>query len=142
MIAVVRCGKCGGAGKFDIGDITTIEDAQAKIDSAALTSCPFGNHVELSPIAYVVLDIEEGRALTDEEWLARMRVDRDMWTTEQLRRSEIRIEGFAFGFPIATVRGTDFPLDAVTSPEGHRYYGASRGAYARAVANETNSDDD
>lgn len=81
------------------------------------------------------------QAPTDEEWLERMRVDRDLWTTEQLRETEIHIEAFAFGLPIATVRGRDFALEMTTSPEGHRHYWAAKGAYERALAEDEVSRD-
>ena len=135
MIARVRCEKCGATGKFDLGDaVVTAEQAQAKLDAVKITSCPFGNHIEFSSIAYTVLEIEVGQAPTDEEWLATMRADRDLWSTDELRGTEIRIESFAFGLPMATVRGEDFWLDMMTSPEGHRYYWAAKGAYERALA--------
>lgn len=138
MIARVRCAKCGATGKFDVGDgVATVEEAQARLDSVRITSCPFGHHIELSPIGYIVLEIEAGQAPTEEEWLATMRAERDVWSTDELAKTEIRIESFAFGMPMAKVRGRDFPLDFVTSPEGHRYYWAPRGAYERAIAEPT-----
>lgn len=138
MIARVRCGKCGMTGKFDVGDeVATVEQAQTKLASVKITSCLFGHHIELSAIPYTVLSVEEGQAPTEEEWLATMRVDRDVWSTDQLGQSEIVIESFAFGLPMATVRGDDFWLDVITSPEGHRYYWSPKGAYERAVAEPT-----
>ena len=138
MIARVRCEKCGETGKFDVGDgVATVEQAQTKLDSAKITSCPFGNHMEFSAIAYTVLEVEEGHALTDEEWLGEMRAERDLWTTDELAETEITIQSFAFGMPLATVRGQDFWLDMTTSPEGRRYYWSPRGAYERALAEPT-----
>jgi len=138
MIARVRCGKCGETGKFDVGEeVTSVEQAQAKLDAVRITSCPFGHHVELSPIAYTVLGVEEGHALTDEEWLAQMQAERDLWTTDELAETEITIQSFAFGMPLATVRGQDFWLDMTTSPEGRRYYWSPRRAYERAIAEST-----
>lgn len=135
MIARVRCGKCGQIGKFDLGDgVASVEEAQTKLDAVKITSCPFGNHMEMSPIRYTVLEIEAGQALTDEEWLAAMRADRDLWSTDELRQTEIVIQSFAFGMPMATVRGEGFWLDMMTSPEGHRYYYAPKDAYELAVA--------
>ena len=135
MIARVRCDKCGMSGKFDIGgEVASVEQAQAKLDSVTITSCPFGHHIEFSSIAYTVLEIETGQAPTDEEWLATMRADRHLWTTDELRQTEIVIESFAYGMPMATVNGQDFWLDMMTSPEGHRYYYAPRGAYEQAIA--------
>ena len=135
MIARVRCGKCGTTGKFDLGDaVVTAEQAQTKLDAVKITNCPFGNHIEFSAIPYTVLEIEEGQAPTDVEWLATMRAEQDLWSTDELRLTEIRIESFAYGVPLATVRGEDFWLDMMTSPEGHRYYYAPKGAYERALA--------
>jgi len=133
MIARVRCSKCGELGKFDVGDVATVEAAQAKLDAAGIESCPFSNHIELSPITYTVLELVEGQAPSEEEWLAQMREDRDIWDTEALRQTEIRITGFALGFPMAEVRGSDFWLGMTTSPRGHRYFYAPKGAYAKAI---------
>lgn len=135
MIARARCSRCGETGRFDVGEVTTVEGAQAKLDGAGIESCPFGHHVEMSPIRYEVIELEGGQAPALEEWRAQM-IGRgyDLWTTPELERSEIRIKGFAFGFPMAEVRGRDFHLDYTTSPDGDRYYYALAGAYAEAVA--------
>jgi len=135
MIAKARCNKCGATGKFDMGDdIITVEQAQTKLNSVHIQSCPFGHHMELSDLHYTVIEMEPGHALSDEQWLATMRADRDLWTTDQLQGTEIRIESFALGLPLATVRGQDFWLDMMTSPEGHRHYYAPKGAYELALA--------
>ena len=135
MIARVRCETCGEIGRFDVGpDVATIEQAQAKVDDSKIESCPFGHHVELSPIRYTVLEVEEGQALTLDEWKAQMIAKGyDLWTTEELRHTEIEIEAFALGFPMAKVRGRDFWLDFTTAPNGDRHYYAPSGAYAEAV---------
>lgn len=136
MIARARCGKCGEIGKFDVGAVTTVEGAQARLDASHIQSCPFGHHIELSDIRFEVIDLEEGQAPSDDEWLTNMRETRDLWTTDELRLTEIRITGFAFGFPMAEVRGNDFWLGMMTSPEGHRFYFAETGAYAEAVGRD------
>ena len=134
MIARTRCCRCGEVGRFDVGDVTTVEGAQAKLDAAGIESCPFGHHVEMSPISYEVIELLAGTAPTLEEWRAEMVAKgHDLWTTEELRQTEIRITGFALGFPLAEVRGRDFHLDYTTSPDGDRYYYAPAGAYAEAV---------
>jgi len=135
MIARARCDKCGEIGRFDVGDdVATVEDAQRKVDGATLESCPFGHHMELSPIHYEVVGLEAGAAPTLDEWKASM-VGKgyDIWTTDELRATEIRITGFTMGFPMAEVRGREFILDFSTAPNGDRYYYAEAGAYARAV---------
>lgn len=135
MIARARCGRCGEIGKFDVGpDVATIEQAQARLDAARIESCPFGHHVEMSPIRYEVIELEAGAAPTLDEWRAEM-VGKgyDLWSTDELRATEIRITGFALGFPLAEVRGREFTLDFVTAPDGGRYYYAPTGAYAEAV---------
>ena len=115
-------------------DIPTVEDAQAKLDSAHIQSCPFGHHTELGDIHCEVLELAEGQAPTLDEWRASMAARGfDLWTTDELRATEIRIESFAFGMPMAKLRGQDFWLDFVTAPNGDRYYHAPAGAYAEAV---------
>jgi len=134
MIAKVRCTQCGSPGKFDVGDVATVEAAQAKLKAARIGSCPFGHHVELSPIQYEVLELEAGAAPTLEEWRAAVVAQGyDLWTTRELEATEIRITGFALGFPMAEVRGREFTLDFVTAPDGDRYYTAPAGAYAKAI---------
>ncbi len=135
MIAKVRCKTCGDVGRFDVGDaVTTVEEAQAKLDAAHIQECPFGHHVELADIRYEVVGIEAGSAPTLDEWKAAMVArGHDLWTTDELRQTEIEITGFAFGFPMATVRGQDFWLNFTTAPDGDRYYYAPTGAYAEAV---------
>ena len=142
MIARVRCETCKETGRFDVGpDVATIEQAQAKVDAAGIETCPFGHHVELSPIGYTVLEVEEGQALTLHEWKVKI-AERgyDLWTTEELRETEIEIEAFALGFPMAKVRGRDFHLDFTTAPDGDRYYFAPKGAYAEAVGETKRQD--
>jgi hypothetical protein len=136
MLARAQCTQCGEVGRFDVGaDVTTVEDAQRALDEAKLESCPFGHHIELAAIRYVVLSLEDGQALTLDEWKAAMVAKGyDTWTTEELRATEIRIESFAFGMPMAKLRGEDFWLDFVTAPNGDRYYYSPRGAYAEAIA--------
>ena len=141
MIARVRCETCGEIGRFDVGaDVATIEQAQAKVDDSKIESCSFGHHVELSPIRYTVLEVE-GQAPTLDEWKVKM-AERgyDLWTTEELRETEIEIEAFALGFPMAKVRGRDFHLDFTTAPDGDRYYFAPKGAYAEAVGETKRQD--
>ena len=135
MIARARCSRCGEVGRFDVGpDVTTVEEAQAKLDSARIESCPFGHHTELSPIRFEVLELQDGAAPTMDEWRASMLArGLDMWTTDELRATEIRITGFALGFPMAEVRGREFMLDFVTAPNGDRYYHAPAGEYAEAI---------
>ena len=135
MIARVRCRTCQEIGRFDVGDaVSTVEEAQAKLDASHIQMCPFGHHTELSDLHFEVLEIEAGSALTLDEWKAQM-AERgyDVWTTDELRRTEIRIESFAFGMPMATVRGKDFWLNFTTAPDGDRYYYAHRGLYAGAI---------
>ena len=134
MIARARCSRCGEVGRFDVGDVTTVEAAQAKLDAAHIQNCPFGHHIELFDIRYEVVGLDEGQAPTLDEWRAQM-VARgyDLWTTQELETTEIRITGFALGFPMAEVRGWEFVLDFVTAPNGDRYYVAPVGAYAEAI---------
>jgi len=61
----------------------------------------------------------------------------DLWTTDELRQTQIRIESFAFGMPLAKLRGQDFWLDFTTAPDGDRYYYAPAGVYAEAVGRVT-----
>jgi hypothetical protein len=135
MIAKVRCGTCGAVGRLDVGDaVTTVEEAQAKVDASHIQMCPFGHHTELHDLHFEVLEIEAGAAPSLDEWKAQMAGrGYDVWTTEELRRTEIEITGFAFGFPMATVRGRDFWLNFGTAPDGDRYYYAPRGSYAEAI---------
>jgi len=134
MIARSRCRTCREVGRFDVGDVATVDEAQAKLDAAHIQSCPFGHHVELSDIGYEVLELQDGAAPTMDVWRADM-VGRgyDLWTTEQLRKTEIKIESFALGLPLARVRGQEFTLDFVTAPNGERYWYAAAGAYAEAI---------
>ena len=99
-----------------------------------IESCPFGNHIELSPIEYEVLELTEGQAPTMDGWRVEMTAKGyDLWTTDELRATEIEITGFAMGFPLAKVRGQDFWLDSVTAPDGDRYYYSTRGDFGEAV---------
>ena len=135
MIATVRCRKCGEIGKFDVGDASTIGEAQSRMDGYTGEHCPFGRHMELSPIRYEVIGLEDGAAPTDGEWAARMRAGGyDLWTTDELRGTEIEITAFAFGDPVAMVRGRVFWLRSATSPGGHRYYYSHAGDYDRAIS--------
>ncbi len=135
MIAKVRCIKCGENGRFDVGsDVTTVEQAQAKVDADKRESCPFGKHVELQPIEYEVLEVVEGEALTLDEWKAEMiGKGYDLWTTEELTESEIEITSFAYGMPFANVRGEDFHIDFTSAPDNQRFYYARAGSYAKAI---------
>jgi len=135
MIARARCCRCGEVGRFDVGpDVATVDDAQAKLDSAHIQSCPFGHHVEMADIRYEVLELQDGSAPTMDEWRASMVAKGyDLWTTDQLRATEITIESFAFGLPVAKVRGRALPLDFATAPNGERYWYAPAGAYAEAI---------
>jgi hypothetical protein len=134
MLARARCRECGEVGQFDVGGVATVEEAQARLDGARISQCPFGHHIELEPIRYDVVGIEDGHAPTLDEWKAEM-VARgyDLWTTSELYATEIEITGFAFGCPIARVRGQDFRLDFATAPDGDRYYYAIAGTYAEAT---------
>ncbi len=135
MIARARCRKCGEVGRFDVGDVATAAEAQGKLDSAHIRSCPFGHHVEMADILYEVLELQDGSAPTMDEWKAEMVAKGlDLWTTDELRQTEITIETFAFGMPMAKLRGEDFWLDFTTAPNGERYWYAPVGAYAEATA--------
>lgn len=128
MLAIVKCDKCGETGKIDVGgEANTVEEAQALIDRKfKVESCPFGHHVELSPIKYTVTGIEEGAALSDEEVIAEMEAKgKKCWTdTGTLRADGVEITSFACGIPIANINGADYPLDFMTLPSGKRlYYG-------------------
>ena len=73
MIARARCCRCGEVGRFDVGpDVATVDDAQAKLDSAHIQSCPFGHHVEMADIRYEVLELQDGAAPTMDEWREQM----------------------------------------------------------------------
>jgi len=122
-------------GRFDVGpDVATVDDAQAKLDSAHIQSCPFGHHVEMADIRYEVLELQDGSAPAMDEWRASMVAKGyELWSTDELRATEIRIESFAFGMPLAKLRGRDFALDFVTAPNGERYWYALAGAYAEAI---------
>ena len=136
MIARARCRTCGEVGRVEVGpDVATVEEAQTKLDSAHIQSCPFGHHVELADIRYEVLELQDGSAPTMDEWKSEMVAKGyELWTTDQLRQTEVVIESFAFGLPVARVRGQEFVLDFTTAPNGERYWYAAAGAYAEATA--------
>ena len=137
MIANVRCNKCQVTGGFDVGsDVTTIEQAQEVIDAANIQSCPWGNHVELSPISYTVLSIEEGSAKSDEDVLAEMN-DKGLicWTdTGDLKDAGVDITSFAYGMPIANINGHNFNLDFTSLPSGRRVYYGNRSVFDKIKA--------
>lgn len=58
----------------------------------------------------------------------------DLWTTEELRETESEIVAFAFGDPVAMVRGRAFWLRSATLLVGRRYYYAHAGDYERAIS--------
>jgi len=135
MIANVTCQKCGSKGKFDVGNVSTVEAAQDKVNGAHMQSCPFGNHVELTDIHYVVESLEEGSAMSEDEFVAKMEADGyDLWTTDELYESPIEITSFAYGLPMANINGQSVNLDFVTSPSGKRYYYMNHEEYERLVA--------
>jgi len=134
MIARVICKTCGAEGKIDIGYRETMEAAQKYIRGLCIQSCPWGHHIKMGFIEYEVTGIEEGSALSEEEFIADMKAKGyDLWTTEQLAETEIEITGFSFGFPLAKVRGQEFTLDFTSAPTGGRYYYCRAGAYASAT---------
>ena len=122
MIAIVQCKKCGDQGKVDVGDVTTVEQAQALVDQH-MSSCPWGHHIELGRVKFTVLSLDEGSAPTDEEWLATQREKGYiLWTTDELRSTPIEITGFSFGYPSANIGGKSVNLDFAESPSRKRYY--------------------
>ena len=125
MIAKVICHKCGEDGKFDVGpDVTTVEDAQVKVDSAHIQSCPFGNHVELSDIKYTVTEMIEGEAPSDEAVIAEMEAKGYLtWTDTKDTPKGIEVTSFAYGCPIASCGGKpDFWMDFKSLPSGKRLW--------------------
>ena len=134
MIANVRCMKCLEEGKFDVGDVADIDAAKAAVAASTMSHCPFGRHMEMSPIKFEVLSVEDGAAPTLEEWLAEKSEKYDLWTTRELGDTEIEITSFAMGMPMAKVRGENFWLNFQTAPTGDRYYYAPKGKLAEVTA--------
>ena len=100
MIARARCRKWGEVGRFDGGDVATAAEAQGKLDSAHIRSCPFGHHVEMADILYEVL--EPGRFGPDYGRVAeQMAPAATTWTTTNCGDGAVRS---AFGLP-GEVRG-------------------------------------
>ena len=124
MIARVKCDKCGADGGFDLGDGEfTIAEAQALVDERSVMECPFGHHVEMVPINYTVIEVIEGSAETNDEWVHRMQEEGNiLWTTDELCDAGISIIGFAYGGCTAEYNGKKTVLLFDMPPEGGRYY--------------------
>jgi len=137
MIANVKCPICGDTGKMDCGpDVTTVEQATEFILRADIQHCSLGlgSHMEMSRIEYEVLSMEDGHAMSEEQWLADKRGQGyDLWTTAELYGLDLEIVSFCgwAGMASGHIKSTGEKADILftDSPERNRYYYAEVGKF-------------
>jgi hypothetical protein len=124
MLLNVTCKKCGLKYRIDIGD-KTIDQVKETMKKQDTFSCP-GHHIELSsPLNFLVFgEIEDGRALSDPEWLNQKKKEGFTLMNSDEVREKYTCTGFSCGLYCGKNKktGESVVLDFMNSPAGVRYY--------------------